>query len=196
MRRRPGADRARPVAGLRRHAHRQRRAWRVLHARRRARLVLREPRPGPAGARLPARADRAARWSSARSRSLAERLVLKRLNYDPGSDDRRHDRPPLHHPAAGADLLRAGRAAGAGADQLPHPVPLVRLFRLQARRRRRLARAARRHLARADAHAARPRHARHAIRPRDRRRPSASRSTASMRPSSRSAPCSRRSPPC
>ena len=55
-----------------------------------------------------------------------------------GSDDRRHDRPALHHPAAGADLLRPGRAAGAAADQLPHPVPVVRLFRLQARRRRRL----------------------------------------------------------
>ena len=119
-RRRAGADRARPVARLRRHAHRQRRAWRVLHARRGARLVLREPR------------SRRTRRSASCSRSSCSPLIVgavalarraagaEAAQLRSGGDDRRHHRPPLHHPAAGADLLRAGRAAGAGADQLPH----------------------------------------------------------------------------
>ena len=59
-----------------------------------------------------------------------------------GSHHRRHHRPALHHPAAGADLLRAGGAAGRGAVQLPHPAALVRLFRLQAVGDRRLGGAA------------------------------------------------------
>ena len=99
---------------------------------------------------------------------VAERLVLKPAELQSGSDDRRHDRLALHHPAAGAHLLRARCAPGRGAVQLPHPAALVRLFRLQARRSSPPRRCWYGHLAGAHAHAARPGHARHAVRPRDR----------------------------
>ena len=51
-----GADGARPVAGVRRHARGQCRAWRVLHAGRGARLGRHRDARRPSGARLPRRA--------------------------------------------------------------------------------------------------------------------------------------------
>ena len=92
--------------------------------------------PGPAGARLRRGAGRGARWRSRALAAIADRLILKRLELRPGGDHRRHDRVALHHPAGGADALRPRRAPGGGALYLAHPAAVVRLFGLQAFRRR------------------------------------------------------------
>ena len=87
--RRPGhgrgarADRRRPLPRLRRDARRQRRPRRVLHARRRHRLVRRA-----AGCPAAPRSASSRRSSSARSSPplvavALDRLVLRRLDYEP-----------------------------------------------------------------------------------------------------------------
>ena len=117
----------------------------------------------PSGARLPGRAGR---QPAGRRRRRAGRRAAGAApaQLQSGSHDRRHDRPALHHPAAGADLLRAGGAAGRGAVQLPHPVARgsaipATSWRSSPHRSLLLAR----DLVGADAHPDRPRHARHAI---------------------------------
>src|SRR3989442_6177601 len=52
------------------------------------------------------------------------------------TDHRGHDRPAVYPATTRADLLRTLRAAGGRADLLPRGLSLVRVFRLQTRRRR------------------------------------------------------------
>ena len=127
----------RPLPRLRRDAGRQRRPWRVLHARRRrspgsSRSLV----PAPPGARLPRR-PRPRPLVAGAVALVADRLVLRRLDYEPEA--------VIVATIGLVYILQQGALSFYGPDarpvaapfDLPHPAPLVRLFRLQARGHRR-----------------------------------------------------------
>ena len=63
---------------------------------------------------------------------VAERLVLRRLNYNPEATIVATIGMLYIIQQLALILLRPGGAAGRSAVHLPHPAPVVRLFRLQA----------------------------------------------------------------
>jgi branched-chain amino acid transport system permease protein len=93
---------------------------------------------------------------------VAERLVLRRLNYNPEATIVATI-GMLYIIQQLALTFYGPEAAGGAAVQLSHPFALVRLFRLQAVCYCRFLAAAGGDMAGADAHQDRPHHARHAV---------------------------------